>query len=210
MSDFKDWDEVREILKPTLVLIRASSSDKRGDLTLKGVEQSEAMARTIKTFPIRSLYTSDLPRAVQTSNIIRISGEIKAPIKKTGLLKPWNLGKYPNMAGWETSVLMTKQQDAAPPGGESFRAFRKRWVLTLQALLEEASTNPREGFLVAVTHGENLQVALSWCRAGGDRDFLDESVLTSKVRVPQGEALVLTRNEMRWDVRPLKGQKESK
>lgn len=221
--NFKNLPEVRSLLKPTVILIRHGETDYndpqthggvqvRGwadiPLTDKGRKEGRKIADTVADFPVQRLYTSDLKRATETAKLVGDRVDEK-PIR-LHMLRPWNVGKYSGRLWTEVKKEMerleTVDPDQTPPGGESFRSFKHRWLTALKAILSESALEPSNGFILCVTHTRNLRVALAWLEAGADREEVDNEVLTSDTEIATGGGLVLIKKGERWTKRELKGK----
>lgn len=105
--------------------------------------------------PVR-LFTSDLPRARQTAQIMSVS--LGLTVEPRAELGPWDIGNYAgepvSEAGPILTEYMTTRSTETVPGGESFRAFLQRWKTELLRLL--ALMRKLDEPIVAVTHARNL------------------------------------------------------
>jgi broad specificity phosphatase PhoE len=228
---FADIPEVRKVLKPTLILVRHGSTEMDGPgtqnkvqgwlpggLDKKGVRESEAIARTLARFPIKRLYTSDLDRARETADIIADHIDMTNPITRRDL-RCWFMGSYQGRIKDEKmreqiDKMQTDFPSVTIPKGESFNAFKHRFIPALRALLLEAGDAPSDGFIVAVVHSDTLRVAHAWVAAGSDGDALDADTLSAALEshVKPGEAAVLSPRKNwrspvdgKWQISYLKG-----
>ena len=124
------------------------------ELNERGVRQARNLARALRKFPIRALYSSPLRRAGQTSEIIAHTLSL-AVIPLDGLME-MDLGcvdgltnaemqeRFPEIVeGWRNDPSSVRM-----PGGETLRDVQKRaW----QAIDEIRRENPG-AHVVAVTH----------------------------------------------------------
>lgn len=224
-GEFKDLPEVRAKLKPTAIFVRHGSTkyDLPGDrnmiqgwmpggLSKKGVAEAQAIGRTLRNFPIRVLYTSNLDRAEETAEVIA-SYHRGLKVKPTGILRCWHMGI---LEGTAKTLEIRKAIDIlqnAWPGrkihrGESFNQFKARVLPAIKSILVEASESPEEGFVVAVVHSDVIRVIHAWVAAGSHGDLLDKNTLSEalqKTHVDPAEGVVLTPYRESYKISRLKG-----
>lgn len=132
-------------------------------LTIEGIQQAEILAGTVAELGIQNIYSSDLPRAVQTAQIM--AEKTCLPVALCPQFREVNNGdlagmkneiaseRYPgvfwNRLGWEENY----------PNGESPKQFYERICSAWTALSAEIITNDENVLLV--THGGVIQVILS-------------------------------------------------
>jgi probable phosphoglycerate mutase len=126
-----------------------------GELSELGLRQAEALARTFTGEVIHALYSSDLGRALKTSEVIgAIIGKRVVTDRRLrerhhgvfqGLTRSEILERYPD----EFAMYQSREEDVPIPGGESLRELQRRVV----DCLEEIGGNHRGGRVVVVTHG---------------------------------------------------------
>jgi broad specificity phosphatase PhoE len=136
-------------------------------LSDQGLEEAGETARTVARFDIKVVYSSDLTRALQTSEVI--SRLVKAPIARTPELRPWNLGVFAGQLVRELTPflhLLNEQPDCVAPGGESWNQFYARYSRRLLALMELAHKS--KGDIAAVAHVRNF-LAAPTVVLGGDK-----------------------------------------
>lgn len=124
-----------------------------------GLEEAAKTAGNLAKYPIREIYCSDLRRARQTAEVLR--RHVKAPVRATNELRPWNLGAFGGQRVREILPflnLLNRHPDLPAPGGESFYQFYGRYSYRLTALLNLAESS--DGCIVAVTHVRNLLAAV--------------------------------------------------
>ena len=117
-------------------------------LAARGLAQAAALAQRLRDEPIAALWSSDLPRALQTAEAIaRSCGK---PVVPLALLQERNFGdlrgRHYDALGFDPLALRD-----APPGGESAAAFEARVDEAFAQAL--AAARNRDGSLVVVTHG---------------------------------------------------------
>lgn len=102
-----------------------------------GRDEVRKSAQALKKDPPHSIFTSDLPRARETADIINevLGGHI--PVHDVAQLRPWNLGalqgKHIKDAAGELDRLHRNYNDK-PPKGESYKEFYKRWGRALEEI----------------------------------------------------------------------------
>lgn len=125
-------------------------------LTIKGKEQVEVVAKDLLKYNVDKIYSSDLPRAVETANII--SDELKLKVELLPQLREMNNGVLAGMKHVEALELYpglfynTLEYDEKYPGGESPKGFYER--------IKEFSENferTEENYII-VTHGGVIDV----------------------------------------------------
>ena len=129
-------------------------------LTDRGISQAVALCIKMEDYNIRHIYSSDLPRAMQTTQILAEklclavaqcpefrevnNGEL------AGMKNELALVRYPglfwNQLGWEQSY----------PGGESPKAFYERIVSAWESFSQEIASQNEDTILV--THGGVIHV----------------------------------------------------
>ncbi|HLX72500.1 MAG TPA: histidine phosphatase family protein [Verrucomicrobiae bacterium] len=136
-------------------------------LSNEGLAEAEETARFLAGFQIKTIYSSDLTRALQTAQVL--SRVVDAPITPTPELRPWNLGAFAGQLIHELLpflVLLNQQPDTVAPGGESWNQFYDRYSARLLALMELAHESDEH--IAAVAHVRNFLTAPTIV-LGGDR-----------------------------------------
>lgn len=127
-------------------------------LTALGLRQAEAVARLLAGQALDVLYSSDLPRALQTvAPLARATG---LPVRERASLRERNLGDITGVPFDEAAVrhpeiwqaLSSRAPDYRPPGGESHEDCGRRIATFLTELHE---THP-EGRIAIVSHGISI------------------------------------------------------
>lgn len=122
-------------------------------LSTMGVQQAEQLARTLKHYSIRSIFSSDLRRAEQTAGKI---GEVLDCLpKQIQELREVNLGEWEGKTFAEIRNLYAEEfnsrgKDMAnhrPPGGESFTDLGKRVIPAFEHIVRQAERD-----IVIVAH----------------------------------------------------------
>lgn len=148
-----------------LIIVRHGQSEGNRDrvftghgpspLTERGREEARCAAARIATNPVDALFSSDLPRAVQTAEpIAELTG---LPIIQDPALREKNFGDLTGMSFSELEAkhpdvwrgLLARDPRFQPPGGESHTMCRERMNDFLSRLFE----NRTSGRVVLVSHG---------------------------------------------------------
>ncbi len=117
-------------------------------LSVNGLAQAHSVAARLAALGIARIVSSDLPRALQTTEVI--AAATGAAIETTALLQERNFGdlrgRLYDELGFDPLAM-----EGAPPGGESVQAFHARVALAFaHALRLRAGLS---GPLAVVTHG---------------------------------------------------------
>lgn len=124
-------------------------------LTNKGIAQAHAIANRLADIPFQALYTSDLGRAVKTSEIIgRRCG--CAPIVLPGL-RERHMGIFQGLTLDEMRQKFPREREAYERGGADFiipqgESARQRLERTVRQMTDLALAH-RNDTIVTVTHG---------------------------------------------------------
>jgi len=148
-----------------LIIVRHGQSEGNRDrrftghgpspLTERGREEARATAARIASSPVTALYSSDLPRAVQTAEpIAELTG---VSIVQDRALREKNFGDLTGMSFAELETkhpdvwrgLLARDPSFQPPGGESHVQCRER----MNGYLEQLYERHPNGRVVLVTHG---------------------------------------------------------
>lgn len=140
-------------------------------LDQQGLQEAADTARKLAAYPISAIFSSDLKRARQTAETIRLSTH-QADIHTTSDLRPWNLGVFCGQLLREIIPflnMLNQDPDMPAPNGESYHQFYARYSSRLKQILEIADHS--SGYVVAVTHVRNLLAAQTVLN-NGDRDHV--------------------------------------
>jgi probable phosphoglycerate mutase len=148
-----------------LIIVRHGQSEGNRDrvftghgpspLTERGREEARCVATRIAASPVDALFSSDLPRAVQTAEpIAELTG---VPIVQDSALREKNFGDLTGMSFSELEAkhpdvwrgLLARDTRFQPPGGESHAMCRERVSGFLSRLFESRTS----GRVVLVSHG---------------------------------------------------------
>jgi broad specificity phosphatase PhoE len=134
-------------------------------LTDTGMKQADQVADALACFPIRTVYTSPLVRALDTA--ARIKNVCGATLHEDARLKEGSFGRWEGMRRNEViklgspdvELLARWESDAscAPPGGESLESVQMRTISLVKELEEEM---PGES-VVLVSHVGPIKALLA-------------------------------------------------
>src|SRR5262245_13840630 len=110
-------------------------------LTERGRSQARALGRALAETGIDAVYTSDLPRARETAELIGSETGIAPELAPA--LRERSVGDLTDLTFAEAEArfpeafraLMNRERDACPPGGETYRACQLRVVALLDRVL---------------------------------------------------------------------------
>ena len=150
-------------------------------LTPQGHDEANRVGRQLRGQPIEKIYTSDLGRAHDTA--LHVAAHTGAPVEATAGLRPWNLGHLQGQTHQATAAPI-QAAIAAPdhpiPGGESFNAFKTRFLTELGRIL----ANHPKGHIAVVTHHRGDRLIDSWVRGAMSHGHIDASALHEKGMAP--------------------------
>jgi broad specificity phosphatase PhoE len=149
-------------------------------LTDEGRQGIIPAQQCLKMVPLSAIYTSDLKRTRETAEIIK-SGTLSDPkIVVDDDMKTWNLGTLaglPKKYGRPEVQKLRLYPDQRAPGGESFNAFRGRFVPWFMEMTDKAAKTKKPVLLVL--SGSALRL-LGQLLLGDDQAVdLDESGLAA-------------------------------
>lgn len=205
---------------PTLIVIRHGETDfnanAKGDdterlrgwldvpLNDEGRGQAKKTAEELKDVLFEALYSSDLSRTIETSEIVR-EYHPELGIIATRELRPWDMGDLNGRPIKEVIPVMVdyiaNHEDERLPGAvESFKDFQVRSLGLFKRLMERALRNPQAGAQLCVTHSRDTRVLKAWLLAGcGDINVIDKKPLLEKGEVVQtGGYMVVQWDGSKW------------
>lgn len=134
-------------------------------LTEKGRAQADQVVAALKGRPIERIYTSPVPRAVQTAHIH--AEALGVPFEVTDALREYDLGEYEGRGDEEAwsaysrfihAWLEGRDRDQAPAGGETFYDIQRRFVPFVEGLVRQFGGTQAE--VLCVAHGGIYILAL--------------------------------------------------
>ncbi|PKN92266.1 MAG: hypothetical protein CVU44_14085 [Chloroflexi bacterium HGW-Chloroflexi-6] len=134
-------------------------------LTNVGRQQADDLSLKLAPTRFERIYTSPVPRAVETAQIL--SGALKLPVTIEPALREYDCGELEGRGDPEAWKIHRQfvldwfdglQRDECPPGGETFHDIQKRMRTFLNTLSEEfGETNAH---ILCVSHGGTLVFGL--------------------------------------------------
>lgn len=131
-------------------------------LNKRGREQAVALSETLKTLPIRAIYSSPLERAVETAGPLAESLGLTIQLR-AGLLDSdvgeWE-GKQIKLLRKHPLWKLVQQQPSQAyfPGGESFLDLQARLVREIEAI---RVAHKRQDMLAVVFHSDPIKLVLA-------------------------------------------------
>ena len=136
-----------------------------GVLSRQGLWQMARTAEHLYRVKFSAIYSSDLPRAMESAQIIQAAGHSECEIQSAWALREWHLGvlegltrdecqaRYPKV--WQD--VCTPGVNAVVPGGETRQALGKR----VNDFLDELAAKHQPGEkILLVTHGGAIRMML--------------------------------------------------
>jgi broad specificity phosphatase PhoE len=148
-------------------------------LTPLGRQQAASLAQQLSGAGVSAVYTSPVPRAVQTAEIV--AGACGLPSVTSDALREFDCGELEGRADKEAWAAHRRVMEAwsvegnleaRTPGGESFVDMRERFVPFVAGLLSSAGEAPNDQGLVLVSHGAVLRLMLPLVAANLPGDFM--------------------------------------
>lgn len=106
-------------------------------LSDEGRDEIRTAAQALKKDPPEVIYTSDLPRARESADIVNevLGGHL--PVHEIPQLRPWNLGALQGKLVKEVAPMLERLHNSyneKVPKGESYKEFYTRWGKALEQL----------------------------------------------------------------------------
>ncbi len=126
-----------------------------------GQQQAEALCHRLKSWPIDTIYTSDLQRCVQTA--VPLATALGLEPIKTQLWRERDVGDFSGMTGEQAREQYPEIWAKAvrgmidPPNGEPFADVQARAWRAFESVVEAHS----EGMVAVITHGGFLHALLA-------------------------------------------------
>lgn len=166
-----------ESLANTLHII--SNKDLPHPLTETGRAQAQALAGALKTTPLTRIYTSPVPRARETAEIVGTA--LTVPVEVAEGLKEYDCGILEGRgdeAAWALhrqfvqDWLAGRSRASAPAGGESFFDIQRRVDEFINGLA--AQFNGKQAEVLCVSHGGTLLFGLMGLFSNVDSAFIQK------------------------------------
>jgi broad specificity phosphatase PhoE len=135
----------------------------------EGIEQAHEAAKKVPK-GLDGIVTSDLNRAVETAEII--SKETHIPIlAKSASLRSWNIGNWsgkdPKDIEPKLDKIANDEPDRSASNGESFNAYKKRFLTGLRDILERY----KDKEIGILTHSHGTRMIRAWEKEGCPKDL---------------------------------------
>src|ERR1044072_2813049 len=117
----------------------------------EGVRETLGEVDHLRKQGVLAIYSSPVPRAVQTSTILQ--EQLNIPVIQVGGLAAWNLGEFNSKPEDEFNErYYVENPDLQVPGGESFNQFKDRLIAAVD-IISQTDRNP-----AILTHSKSLKV----------------------------------------------------
>ena len=147
-------------------------------LNADGVLEASKTAAKLAYENIEKIHTSDLNRAQQTANILRLAHPKDMPVEPDHGLRPWNLGDLSGRPIKEIEQDLNfyfQNKNIPVPNGESYQDFYNRWSGRLLGLMHEMNSTPGADRAI-VTHSRNFSALKSVLTEGKEPPELHDTV----------------------------------
>jgi probable phosphoglycerate mutase len=151
-------------------------------LTETGRRQVLLLAEKLRTKSISRIYTSPIPRARETAEIL--AARLSLPMECVDALREPDCGILEGRGDkaawiehdfWKNSWLQGHERDRGPEGGETFNDVQKRFSEFIEYLMGRHGETEVETGLLLVTHGELIQLVLPrLCSNPGGKFILEQ------------------------------------
>lgn len=134
-------------------------------LTELGRQQAETLSQTLSRTRFERIYTSPVPRAVETGQIL--SERLNSPLRIEPALREYDCGSLEGRGdpeAWQIQQQFVQdwfnglRRDECPLGGETFHDIRKRMKTFLETL--SAEFGETDAHILCVSHGGTLVFGL--------------------------------------------------
>lgn len=176
-------------------------------LSREGRRVARRLGRYFSGLQIGAIETSDLKRAVRTAEAI--AAATGSPLRQADpALRPWNLGALEGLPSAQADGFIleyaAERPAAAPPSGESFRAFAGRFLRGMRDRMESSTGDRTESVRreerppdVLVTHRRCMALLAAWLKAGAKPDVLDLPTFFG-LEIPPGSVMWIYCTETGW------------
>ena len=125
-------------------------------LSARGVAQAEALGARLALMNVRSIVSSDLPRALRTAQAV--AAATGATIETSALLQERNFGDWRGQP-YDGMAIDPLTMAGAPPNGESAQVFEQRVAAAFAHVVARQAA--LGGVLAVVTHGLVIRALLA-------------------------------------------------
>jgi len=155
-------------------------------LTKKGQNQIKEVAKYLKDKKIDLIFSSDIFRTQQTTEIV--SKELRLKVGYDSRLRDVNFGIFqgkPTTKAWAYYKDPKERFKKAPPKGESWLDVRKR----MTSFLKEIDKKYNGKKILIVSHGDPLWLLEGWVSELSDKKLLKQKKENSTIKVGELRAL---------------------
>lgn len=158
-----------------------SNHDLPHPLTELGRQQATALCQKLEGNRYERVYTSPVPRAVETAEIL--AHALRLPLSMEPALTEYDCGELEGREdddAWKIHQQFVREwfngnhRNECPPGGETFHAIRKRIKNFLENLTSQYGNT--ESHLLCVSHGGTLAFGLPELLTNIDFDFARQHI----------------------------------
>ncbi|RPH58601.1 MAG: histidine phosphatase family protein [Chloroflexi bacterium] len=169
-----------ESLANTLRII--SNRDLSHTLTERGREQAASLARNLAGRPLARIFSSPVPRAVETAGIV--AQALSVPLEITNALREYDCGILEGRgdeAAWAIHSQFWRDwsegrsRNQSPPGGETFYDIQERFGDFVNGLVREFGQTETE--FLCISHGGTYTFGLPGTLANVDLGFVQNHSL---------------------------------
>ena len=131
----------------------------------KSIETLKQLGQYLQEIPFDVIYSSDLPRAVTSAQIIQSQLEVSCPLRETSLLREWQLGKLEGAKFATLKAIYPEQMndlrsnlakfDSTMFGAESVYQTTQRTINFVKSLQDQDFEH-----VLIVGHGANLTASI--------------------------------------------------
>ena len=131
----------------------------------KSIETLKQLGQSLQEIPFDVIYSSDLPRAVTSAQIIQSQLKVSCPLRETSLLREWQLGKLEGAKFATLEAIYPEQLkafrtnlakfDSTMFGAESVYQTTQRTINFVKSLQDQDFEH-----VLIVGHGANLTASI--------------------------------------------------
>lgn len=174
-----------------------------------GRKQARALGKFLSNKGIEQLHSSDLPRAKQTAEVIGRMADCS--VTNSRKYRPWNLGDFAGHSSAEVipklKPYMNAKSDQPVDGGESFDAFKGRFLPAFERLMKQAQAGKT---VALVTHSRNIELIQGWLGGKGYRTKVDTKAISDDKLDPATVFEIAPTRGGKWTMKQLADEEISK
>lgn len=158
-------------------------------LSEKGKEEARIAAQEIQDIPLDMVFTSDLKRAQETTDIITHQLATNSPLIKNKALNERDYGELTGKNKWdlkkefgdEKFTLLRRSFDYPIPGGETLKDVYNRVIPYYKAIIEPKLKAGKNVLIAA--HGNSIRALIKYLDHISDENIAHLEVATGEVYV---------------------------